>query len=241
MPFGLRHEGRFTASAPFCSSGHAHDTSQIDDAGSLTAWRVYECDDGTGSFTAFLPIVRGEHEGSGSWKLVEGPADTRSCEAKARTSARFSAATPTTSQRSPTGRDGRVSSTSTPILQRSRVSARAHKGVRHGYPRTRCALPSQRVMPHPSSTRSRLVPDRSRSGSRGSRRRRDRQQPLFASSRPEALGASVSPWPRRMCLATGRRPQRGRSSSPGSRVLAEMRPAGFEPAASGLEGRRSVH
>jgi hypothetical protein len=72
MTYGLRHEGRFTASAPFCSSGRAYDTRQIDDGGSLTAWRVHECDDGTGSFTAFLPIVRSEHEGSGSWKVVEG-------------------------------------------------------------------------------------------------------------------------------------------------------------------------
>jgi hypothetical protein len=72
MPFGLRHEGRFTASAPFCSSGRAYDTRQVDDGGSLTAWRVHECDDGSGSFTAFLPIVRNEHAGSGSWKVVEG-------------------------------------------------------------------------------------------------------------------------------------------------------------------------
>jgi hypothetical protein len=72
MPHGLRHEGRFTASAPFCSSGRAYDTRQIDDSGSLTAWRIYECDDGSGSFTAFLPIVRSEHAGSGSWKVVEG-------------------------------------------------------------------------------------------------------------------------------------------------------------------------
>jgi hypothetical protein len=71
-PFGLRHEGRFTASAPFCSSGRAYDTRQVDDGGSLTVWRVYECDDGTGSFTAFLPLVRGEHEGSGSWRVVDG-------------------------------------------------------------------------------------------------------------------------------------------------------------------------
>jgi hypothetical protein len=71
-PFGLRHEGRFTAAAPFCPSGWAHDTRQIDDGGQLTVWRVYECDDGTGSFTAFLPFVRSEHEGSGSWKVVEG-------------------------------------------------------------------------------------------------------------------------------------------------------------------------
>jgi hypothetical protein len=72
MPFGLRHEGRFTASAPFCSSGQAHDTRQIDDGGLLTAWRVHECDDASGSFTSYMPNVRNEHEGNGIWRIVEG-------------------------------------------------------------------------------------------------------------------------------------------------------------------------
>jgi hypothetical protein len=71
-PFGLRHEGRFTASAPFCSSGRAYDTRQIDEAGDLTAWRIHECDDGSGSFTALLPTVRNEHAGNGIWTIVEG-------------------------------------------------------------------------------------------------------------------------------------------------------------------------
>ena len=29
LPAGVRHDGRFTASAPFCSSGRAYDTRQI--------------------------------------------------------------------------------------------------------------------------------------------------------------------------------------------------------------------
>jgi hypothetical protein len=34
--------------------------------------RTHTCDDGTGTFTAFMPTVRGEHGGGGSWKIVEG-------------------------------------------------------------------------------------------------------------------------------------------------------------------------
>jgi hypothetical protein len=69
---GLRHEGRFTASAPFCPSGRAYDADQINDGVTLTAFRLHECDDGSGSFTAFMPNARGEHGGSGTWKIVDG-------------------------------------------------------------------------------------------------------------------------------------------------------------------------
>ena len=72
LPAGLRHEGRFTASAPFCSSGRAYDVRQIDDGSSLTVWRLHTCDDGSGSFTAYMPALVGEHGGSGGWKIVEG-------------------------------------------------------------------------------------------------------------------------------------------------------------------------
>jgi hypothetical protein len=72
QPFGLRHDGRFTASAPFCSAGRAHDVQQADDAGTLMVWRLHTCDDGSGSFTVFLPTVRNEHAGTGTWKVVEG-------------------------------------------------------------------------------------------------------------------------------------------------------------------------
>ena len=72
LPAGLRHDGRFTASAPFCSAGRAYDVRQIDDSVSLTVWRLHTCDDGTGSFTAFMPGLRSEHGGTGAWKIVEG-------------------------------------------------------------------------------------------------------------------------------------------------------------------------
>ena len=59
-------EGRFTASAPFCSAGRAYDVRQVIDGEFLTAWRLHTCDDGSGSFTAFMPVARGEHDGRGS-------------------------------------------------------------------------------------------------------------------------------------------------------------------------------
>ena len=73
LPAGLRHDGRFTASSPFCSAGRAYDMRQVDDGASLAVWRLHTCDDGSGSFTAFMPAdVRGEHGGSGAWQIVEG-------------------------------------------------------------------------------------------------------------------------------------------------------------------------
>jgi len=73
MPGGIRHDGRFTASAPFCSAGRAYDVRDVSASpGILDVMRVHTCDDGSGSFTALMPTVRGEHGGSGSWKIVEG-------------------------------------------------------------------------------------------------------------------------------------------------------------------------
>ena len=70
---GLRHEGRFTASAPFCPSGFAVDSKVLEDETSLTVLRTFTCDDGTGSFTAFMPNVRAEHGGTGGrWQIVGG-------------------------------------------------------------------------------------------------------------------------------------------------------------------------
>ena len=40
--------------------------------GFLNVYRVHTCDDGSGSFTAYMPSVRGEHGGSGEWQIVEG-------------------------------------------------------------------------------------------------------------------------------------------------------------------------
>jgi hypothetical protein len=71
LPAGIRHEGRFTASAPFCSAGKAVDTRDIE-IEPLTVLRTHTCDDGSGSFTAFMPALLGEHGGNGSWKIVDG-------------------------------------------------------------------------------------------------------------------------------------------------------------------------
>ena len=72
LPGGLRHDGRFTALTPFCSAGRAYDTRHFDTAGWLTVQRLHTCDDGSGSFTVFMPNVRAEHGGSGNWQIVEG-------------------------------------------------------------------------------------------------------------------------------------------------------------------------
>ena len=69
---GVRHDGRFTASAPFCSAGRASDVSGVVTDGFLNVVRVHTCDDGSGSFTASMPSVRGEHGGTGEWQIVEG-------------------------------------------------------------------------------------------------------------------------------------------------------------------------
>ena len=69
---GIRHEGRFTASPPFCSAGRAYDVRHVIASDFLDVQRIHVCDDGSGSFTAFMPTVRGEHGGTGTWKIVEG-------------------------------------------------------------------------------------------------------------------------------------------------------------------------
>ncbi len=70
---GVRHDGRFAASAPFCTAGQAHDARQSTDvAGMLNVLRTHTCDDGSGSFTADMPTVRSEHGGTGTWRIVEG-------------------------------------------------------------------------------------------------------------------------------------------------------------------------
>ena len=72
LPAGLRHDGRFTASPPFCAAGRAYDARQLDTSGVLDLERLHTCDDGSGSFTVFMPMVRNEHGGSGTWQIVEG-------------------------------------------------------------------------------------------------------------------------------------------------------------------------
>ena len=71
FPAGLRHEGRFTASAPFCSAGTAVDVRDVV-LEPLTVLRRHTCDDGSGTFTALLPGAIAEHGGTGTWKIVEG-------------------------------------------------------------------------------------------------------------------------------------------------------------------------
>jgi hypothetical protein len=71
LPAGVRHEGRFTASPPLCTSGTALDIQDVQ-VEPLSVMRRHTCDDGSGSFVAFMPGVLGEHGGSGSWKIVDG-------------------------------------------------------------------------------------------------------------------------------------------------------------------------
>ena len=71
LPGGLRHDGRFTASAPLCSAGRAYDVEHVV-IEPLTVMRMHTCDDGSGTFTALMPTVRLEHEGRGSWRIVGG-------------------------------------------------------------------------------------------------------------------------------------------------------------------------
>ena len=71
LPGGLRHDGRFTASPPFCAAGRAYDVQHVV-VEPLTVHRVHTCDDGSGSFTALMPVVRGEHGGTGAWQIIDG-------------------------------------------------------------------------------------------------------------------------------------------------------------------------
>ncbi len=71
FPVGLRHEGRFTAAPPLCAHGSAVDVEDVETA-PLSVLRKYTCDDGSGTFTVFLPTVRAEHGGNGTWKIVDG-------------------------------------------------------------------------------------------------------------------------------------------------------------------------
>jgi hypothetical protein len=68
---GFRHEGPFTASAPFCSSGYAVDLALQPP----TEVREFTCTDGTGSITARKIVARADaqfiHE-EGVWAIVQG-------------------------------------------------------------------------------------------------------------------------------------------------------------------------
>lgn len=71
FPAGLHHEGRFTASAPFCSAGSAVDTRHVQDP-PLWVERTHTCADGSGSIVVSMPNVTGEHGGNGSWEIIGG-------------------------------------------------------------------------------------------------------------------------------------------------------------------------
>jgi hypothetical protein len=71
LPGGIRHEGRFTASAPACPAGTAADVEDVV-VEPLTVLRQFTCDDGTGTFTVLIPGARSEHGGSGTWQIVRG-------------------------------------------------------------------------------------------------------------------------------------------------------------------------
>jgi hypothetical protein len=68
---GFRHEGPFTATAPFCPSGHAVDLALQPP----TELRQFTCTDGSGSITARKVIMRADaqftHE-EAVWAIVEG-------------------------------------------------------------------------------------------------------------------------------------------------------------------------
>lgn len=71
LPAGVRHEGLFTASRPFCPAGTARDVQDVV-VEPPTVLREFDCDDGSGSMTVFMPSIRAEHGGSGSWRIVSG-------------------------------------------------------------------------------------------------------------------------------------------------------------------------
>ena len=74
-PNGLQHEGPFTASKPFCASGYAKDFRH--QLRPLSAFRLYTCNDGSGTVTAHIDLFPDEHAVGlkDTWKIVEGTGD----------------------------------------------------------------------------------------------------------------------------------------------------------------------
>jgi hypothetical protein len=84
----LLHEGTFTTSSPWCSSGTAADVSV--DSSTDTAVRRFSCAGG-GDFTAKLTPLPAEHGGSGSWQIVDATGPLANLRGKGRfTSIRLS-------------------------------------------------------------------------------------------------------------------------------------------------------
>jgi hypothetical protein len=72
-PVGVWHVGPFTASGGFCSSGTATTLGAIAiSATEAEAIRLLTCADGSGSVTARVFSFEREHEGVGTWRVVEG-------------------------------------------------------------------------------------------------------------------------------------------------------------------------
>lgn len=71
MGTGFRHEGPFTAAAPFCSSGTVVDLQHL---GTSTALRLNTCADGSGTVTMRVTDYQAEHlpDGAGTWRITEG-------------------------------------------------------------------------------------------------------------------------------------------------------------------------
>jgi hypothetical protein len=64
-----RRRGAFTAAGPLCSSGVGLDQLFVYPYGVL---REHTCEDGSGSFTAFLDPTVAEHGGAGRWSILGG-------------------------------------------------------------------------------------------------------------------------------------------------------------------------
>ncbi len=80
MGAGYRHEGPFTSSPPFCTSGTVVDLRHSGD----NATRLYTCDDRSGTVTMQVTNFLAEHapSGTGTWRITEGTAEYASLRGK---------------------------------------------------------------------------------------------------------------------------------------------------------------
>ena len=104
--------------------------SQVDTGNQLSVMCVHVCNDGTGSFTAFMPNVVGEHGGSGIWKIVEGTGHYATLRGVGTYTGEKLSGNVDDYASITSGRTGRAWSTSTLTLPRSSTSARAHASSR---------------------------------------------------------------------------------------------------------------
>ncbi len=82
FPFGWRHTGTFTASAPFCSSGTAVDLA-VDLLNGDDDVRLYTCGDGSGSLTVAHEMFE-EHKApwTNTWRIIGGTGKYRDLRGK---------------------------------------------------------------------------------------------------------------------------------------------------------------